>query len=54
MLEEQDRVTDYRNSPVASDGAQGSLTPAADPNIDSLSEDVDEDDNRDFDGAIGG
>lgn len=33
MLEEQDCVTCYRNSPVASEGPQSNLTPGEDPNI---------------------
>lgn len=53
MLEEKDRVMGYWNSPVDSEGAHGNLTPCADPNIDNLSESVDENDGRDFDGASG-
>lgn len=45
---EQDRVMDYRSSLVASEEAQGNLTPVANPNIDNLQEGVDDDD------AVGG
>lgn len=54
MVVEKDRVTSCRNSPVASEGVQGNLTPGAEPNIDKLPEGVDENEDWDFDGAISG
>lgn len=53
MLEERDCVTSYRNSPIVSEGCQGNLTPGADTNVDSLSVGVDDDEDWDFNGAIG-
>lgn len=52
MLDEQDRVSGYRNRPVASERAQENITSAANPNIDNLLKGVDDDDDLDFDGAI--
>lgn len=43
MLEEQDHVTGYRDSPVVSEGGQGNLTLGADPNVDNLPKSVDDD-----------
>lgn len=42
MLAEQDRETSYGDSPVASEGSQGNLTPAADPIINNLLDSVDD------------
>lgn len=53
MLVDPDRILGYRNSPIASEGAQGNLTPGADPNIHNLPESADDDDNLHFDGVIG-
>lgn len=54
MLGKQDRVRGYRHGPVASEGAQGNLTPGAGPNVDNLPDGVGEDEDCDFDGASGG
>lgn len=54
VLEEQDCVTGYWDSPVISEGGQGNLTPGADSNIVKLPEVFDEDENCDLDGATGG
>lgn len=37
VLEKQDHVTRFLKSPFASEGAKGSFSPSADPNIDKLS-----------------
>lgn len=44
MLEEQDRVTGYRNSVVALEGGEGNLAPGADANVNNLLKGVDVDD----------
>lgn len=44
-LEEGDRVTDYRNSPVVSEGVLGNLTRGADPDVNNLPEGIDDNDN---------
>lgn len=54
MLNEQDRVTSYRNNPVASEGAQGNSTSSADKNIENLPKGVDDDEDWDFDCVICG
>lgn len=54
MLNDQDRFTGYWNSLVANVGAQGSLTPIMNPNINNLPEGADSGVDWDFDGAIGG
>lgn len=54
MLDEQDRVTDYRNSPVASEEMQEVSTIGADSNVDIFPEGVDDDHDYKFDGTIGG
>lgn len=54
MLEEHDHVTGFRNSPVASEGDEKNVMLVANPNVDNLSEMVDDDDDLDFYGAIGG
>lgn len=53
MLDEQDRATAFRNSLVASEGAQQNFSPGAGPNIESLSEGANYDKDRDFECAIG-
>lgn len=37
MLEEQDGVTGYRDSPEISENGQGKVTPGADPKVDNHS-----------------
>lgn len=54
MLEELDRVTGYQIRPMALEEAQENFTPGADPNIDNLPKGVDDDDDCDFDGVVGG
>lgn len=44
MLDAQDRVPGYQNSPLTSERVQKSITPGADPNSDTLAEDADDDD----------
>lgn len=44
----------YRRSPFALEGAQGNLTAVVDPDIDMLPEGVDDDEEWDFDGTVGG
>lgn len=53
LLEEKDRVTSYRNGSVVSAGGQCNLTPGVDPNGKNLPEGVDDDEDWEFDGAIG-
>lgn len=53
MLEEKDRVPDYRNSPVASDEVPGNFVFGADPNINNLPKVVDINEDWDFDGSVG-
>lgn len=53
MLWEQNRVTGYRHGSGVSKGGQENLTPGADPNVDTLLEGVGDNENWDFDGAIG-
>lgn len=53
ILKEQERVTGYRNSAVALEGEKGNLISGSNPNIDNLPEDVNDDGNWNFDGAIG-
>lgn len=43
MLDEQNRVTEYRNVTAGLEGAIVTLTPGADPSIDNLPEDIDND-----------
>lgn len=52
-MEESDRVTGHRNSPVASEGAQGDLAPAAGSNIDCFLEGEYDDDDLNSVGSIG-
>lgn len=54
MSEEQDHLSGCRDCLVVSERCQGNLTPGADPNIHNLPEGLDDDDNWDFNGAIGG
>lgn len=54
MLEERDRLSGSRDSPVASEGSQSNLTPGADPNIDTHPEDFNDVDDWDICGAVGG
>lgn len=54
MLKEQDRPSDCRGSLVVSEGRQGKLTPCANSCIDNFPEGNDDDDDWEFDGAIGG
>lgn len=53
-LEEQDSVSGYPDSLVASKCAQGSLTPGAVPNFENYPEVVNDDDYWDLNGAIVG
>lgn len=54
MLEEQERVSGYQDGPVVSEGGRSKLTPGTDPNIAKLLKVVDDDDDWDFNNAIGG
>lgn len=47
-------MSSYRDSPVVLEGSQGSLAHGVDSNIDNLPQVVDDNENWDFDGAIGG
>lgn len=54
MLKKQDRKAGYLNGPVVLEGGKRNLMPGADPSVDSSAETVDDDEDCDFDGAIGG
>lgn len=52
ILEKQDRLSGYLDSPVVLESIQSNLTPRADPVIDNLPEGVGDDNAWNFDGAI--
>lgn len=54
MLDKQDLVTGYPDSPAVSEGCDGDLTYDADPNFDKFLEFVDDVDEWDLDGTIRG
>lgn len=54
MLEDQGHVSGYWKSPVTLEEVEGYLTPSMHQNIDKIPEGVDDNDDWDFNGAIGG
>lgn len=52
MLEKQNRVLGYQNSPVILEGGQSNQTSDAVPDIDDLQEGVNDDNDLNFDSAI--
>lgn len=54
MVKEQDHVTGYRKILLASNGALGNLAPGGYPNFDNPTEGVGDDEDWDFNRAIGG